>query len=269
MNNYVISLSHATDRRQHIMTEFSKQDIRFRFFDAVTPDNVDTLAQKFNINIINTKLTKGELACLLSHVSLWQKMIDDDLEYIAIFEDDIYLGKNANLFLNNHHWIPKECTIIKIEHFLDRLILGSSVALIENRHLKPLKEFNWGTAGYIIHQSAASLLMSTLIKQFNQKPLPIDHVMFDVGISKYNLPIYQMTPSLCVQSDRPQQSGSIKSTLEVERRARMSKQNNIPITPIQKIFRELKRPFIQIFNFFKKYNEHQRLDHQREDIFFQ
>ena len=43
MQNYVISLTTSTDRRQHITQEFKKQDILFEFFDAIT--RAETVAE--------------------------------------------------------------------------------------------------------------------------------------------------------------------------------------------------------------------------------
>ena len=35
--NYVISLSSASQRREHIIKEFGKHHIPFEFYDAITP----------------------------------------------------------------------------------------------------------------------------------------------------------------------------------------------------------------------------------------
>ena len=70
--------------------------------------------------------------------------------------------------------------------------------------------------------------------------------MFETAIFKYNLPIYQMTPALSIQSDRPQQSGKIKSTLEQERRSRMNNQPKPKLTLSQKINKRFERIAVKI-----------------------
>lgn len=115
MKSYVISLRTAHDRREHIKAEFGKQSIHFEFFDAVTPDDIERISTQLNIPLANNqRLSLGEKACFLSHVCLWQKMIDDDLEHIAIFEDDVYLGENATVFLKDD-WLNFPFDIIKLE----------------------------------------------------------------------------------------------------------------------------------------------------------
>ena len=94
-HNYVISLTRETKRRKHIEQEFGRQNILFSFFDAVTPDRIEDVAKKFNIILDRSseaKLWDGEIGCALSHISLWNLALEKNLDYINIFEDDIYLG---------------------------------------------------------------------------------------------------------------------------------------------------------------------------------
>jgi glycosyl transferase, family 25 len=95
MKNFVISLKTATARREHIQKEFGKQNIDFEFFDALTPDLAKPLAEKMALQVHEDFLTSGELACFMSHVSIWQKMVDEQIPHLAIFEDDVYLGKKC------------------------------------------------------------------------------------------------------------------------------------------------------------------------------
>ncbi|HHV7109522.1 TPA: glycosyltransferase family 25 protein, partial [Haemophilus influenzae] len=98
--NYVISLTSAYQRREHIQKEFSQQNIPFEFFDALKPSKeLTSLMEKFIPNLLHAKLTEGEKACFMSHYMLWQKCLSEDLPYIYIFEDDVLLGENANKFL--------------------------------------------------------------------------------------------------------------------------------------------------------------------------
>lgn len=101
-HNYVISLTRETKRRKHIEQEFGRQNILFSFFDAVTPDRIEDVAKKFNIILDRSseaKLWDGEIGCALSHISLWNLALEKSLDYINIFEDDVYLGENAKELL--------------------------------------------------------------------------------------------------------------------------------------------------------------------------
>ena len=91
MNNFVISLKSATERREHINNEFGKHNVSFEFFDALTPDTAREYAKNLGINPDTTNLTPGELACMMSHIAIWKKAINENLSYVTIFEDDVYL----------------------------------------------------------------------------------------------------------------------------------------------------------------------------------
>ena len=55
MQNYVISLTTSTDRRQHITQEFKKQDILFEFFDAITTSQLDEVSKQLNLHIFESE----------------------------------------------------------------------------------------------------------------------------------------------------------------------------------------------------------------------
>lgn len=251
LKNYVISVNTATQRREHIINEFGKQNIPFEFFDAITPSQLPELAERFNLNITHSQLTKGEYACLFSHLYLWQQMIDNNESYIGIFEDDVHLGGNADKFLNTADWIADECKLIKLEHFSNPLILGKTIIKHQNRSIKQLKQANLGTAGYIIHQDMAKALISYLQALFKHKAEPIDHIMFEQFLAYDSaLKVYQLTPALCIQSDRLDAQKAIASDLENERKQNrlMHKTEKVKLSFFQKVKREIKRLFVQLYH---------------------
>ena len=141
MKNIVISLKTATARREHIVQEFGKQNVGFEFFDALTPDLARPLAEKMQLNIHDDFLSPGELACFMSHVSIWQKMVDEQIPHLAIFEDDVYLGQNADYFLSNDTWIQSDWQIIKLEAFAKKILHErQGLDLGKQRSLFKLKE---------------------------------------------------------------------------------------------------------------------------------
>ena len=178
MKNIVISLKTATARREHIVQEFGKQNVGFEFFDALTPDLARPLAEKMQLNIQDEFLSPGELACFMSHVSIWQKMVDEHIPHLAIFEDDVYLGDAAAELLNNAGWINPNWDIIKTEAFADQVFLGKTQSKISNgmRHIVQLMGKNLGTAGYILSIEGAQKYLK-YVEQIQL--IPLDQVMFD------------------------------------------------------------------------------------------
>lgn len=248
MHNYVISLKKELKRREHIKSEFSKQDIKFNFFDAVTPETAKIQAENLNLNVNPEYLTSGELACFMSHVALWQKAIDENIAYISIFEDDIFLGENASVFLNNLDWVNENLHVVKLEAFLPRVILGSKVNSHKSRKIFLLKGSNLGAAGYVLSLEGANALMSFICKQ--KAIVPIDHIIFELYRKESVKKVAQIVPALCIQELELNKITSNKniheSSLIRERHERMKKYK---VKGLSKLKRELYRIFPTILNF--------------------
>ncbi|WP_430737125.1 glycosyltransferase family 25 protein [Psychrobacter sp. VH5] len=238
MKSIVISLKSAIDRRQHIIQEFQNHHIDFEFFDALTPDIAASYAKNLPINLKNSSLTGGELACMMSHVSVWQKMIDEQIPYLAIFEDDVYLGEDAELLLNSSDWINPEWHIVKIEAFTKKVFVSSNRYPIEstNRYITQLKGENLGTAGYILSLHGAQKYLDYLA---HHQLRPLDELMFDDFIACGSEPVYQMMPALCIQEMLlNKETPALPSALIKERKDRMHSEKK---TGLYKVKRETSR----------------------------
>lgn len=254
MKKFVISLSTATERREHIFREFSKKSINFDFFDALTPEPAAIFAKELNLKINEQSLTKGEVACFMSHVFLWKKMITENIPLMAIFEDDIYLGENVKAFLSETSWIAPDWHLIKIEEFTPKVALGQKIKEFSSepdRALFDLKSKNLGTAGYILSLHGAQQLMSYI--QSLDKLIALDHLMFESVIKHNILSVLQMKPALCIQDVTlysTKDSVKFASHLYKERQVRMKYNKK---KGLDKILLELSRILVQVRNliFFK------------------
>lgn len=243
MKSFVVSLKTAVDRRTHIENQFMQQGIDFSFFDAIEPQQVEGIAAQLAIRIDNSHLSQGELGCLFSHILLWKKAIDENIDYVAIFEDDIYLGQHAKAFLSDHEWIKTQWDIIKIEKnsAFNYLSLTDKTSLANDRVISRLLNPNFGTAGYILSNKAAQSLL-----YYIQNLSAVDHVdqiMFKKYLKHGAYPIYQVNPALCIQEyllypdDKKFQSSlSWRSSYKKKER-----------NPLNKIKRELVRVFLQLY----------------------
>jgi len=242
MEKFVISLNSAIDRRNHINHEFRKYDISFEFFEAVEPDHLEKLCSLYNINLNSSLLTDNEKACFMSHFCLWQKAVDEKLEYIAIFEDDIYLSSNAGVFLNSDDWINKD--IIKIEKIAKNVLLelkGRTQQKYkeENYMLGQLKSSHMGAGGYILSLNAAKDLIKYI--KNSEKLDHVDQIIFKWYRKSGVFNVYQMNPVLCIQ-DCILYPESQKFTSSLQWR----NEKKIKLNLWRKAVRELKRLIIKV-----------------------
>lgn len=244
----VISLQSKPERRTHITQEFSKQGIDFEFFDAITPDQVAKFAARHSLALDGAFLTEGEKACFMSHVCLWQQMIDEDLEYLAVFEDDIYLGENAHLFFNDDEWLRVNgLDFVKTETvFQERKLGGSGIDLADGRKAYPLFEFHYGAGGYIINLQGAQVLINHAKSLSSNEILPIDDMIFGQVLYNKILPIHQIMPAIVIQECIINPSlDNFPSSLEADRDARRKNKPKRSLT--DKIKGELSNAFRKTF----------------------
>ena len=244
--NFVISIPTADKRRNHIIQQFGQKKIPFEFFDAFTPsERLNDHLQRYLPNVAATpRLTMGEKGCLMSHFMLWKKCVDDDLDYITLFEDDILLGENVEQFLAEDEWLKvrfnfQEIFVLRLETFLMPVKIEKQQGILpfQQREIDILKSKHFGTAGYVISHGAAKYLIEVFEKFSSEEIKPIDEIMFNQLIDISGYQVYQLNPAICVQELQLNQENSVlESGLQKER-----KKNTVSHTK-----KTLKQRFIRI-----------------------
>ena len=171
MKTVVVNLKKREDRLASFKT--CHPDLEFEVFHAVDGEQVNyggLLSQGFDVRhdwidpILNTRLTKGEVGCFLSHWSIWQKCIERN-EKVLVLEDDARLTDRFDLQ--------------EIEKFTDTynfLYLGwkemaKSIPLTD-KLVQPL--YPYWTLGYVITPESAKILCNDAIKS---SIIPVDEYL--------------------------------------------------------------------------------------------
>lgn len=243
MKNFVISLKSASDRREHIINQFEGKGIPFNFFDAIEPSQITSQAEKIGFTIRQGDLTQNELACFLSHFSLWNKIVNENIGYMAIFEDDIYLSDTSEKFLDTTDWIDGD--IIKIEKVYKTVFL-------KNRKVKNIDGFKYvqgflmkghmGAGGYILSLNAAKKIIE-YVKSLSEID-HVDQVLFGKYLKDGEYPIVQINPAICMQ-DCILNPNHQKFTTSLQWREK----EKIKLKGLKRFLRELNRIFTQVFEF--------------------
>ncbi len=84
--------------------QFDKLAIPFEFIKAIdaaelSDEEVEQMQDPAHTAFLQTVMRKGSYACLLSHHSIFQKMVDEQIPYAAIFEDDAELSADFKTVL--------------------------------------------------------------------------------------------------------------------------------------------------------------------------
>lgn len=235
-HNYVISLTTAKERREHIIQEFGKQNIPFEFFDAITPDLIEEKVKEFNIDISKTNLTQGELAVALSHIAVWRLAKEKNLDYVCVFEDDIFLGENSHYFLTNEYITP-DVDIVKFEKNIDIIETPKKAEkAVKQREFYRLKSTHAGAAGYLVTPKGLEYLLTHIS---SLEEIEIDNLLFKHFLADKNYCVWQILPAICIQSAISEHNRFFQTTISGrDERNKKLKQKS---TFLQKIQKELSR----------------------------
>lgn len=179
---YIVNLKSSLDRRTHMEEQLLKYCLGFEyeFISAVDGRLLDDNFYK-NLTdedlsqfILQRPLTRGEVGCYLSHLSLYQKIANEGIEHCIVLEDDVFLNENFNHFLRVVKNIDSEFEYVNLSNFPDSSLFFNNKKIDGSRFvLKEHTEGVWGTYGYYIsHKGARKLLSNSLPKIV----VPIDYL---------------------------------------------------------------------------------------------
>lgn len=107
--------------------------------------------------ILKRNLTRGEVGCYFSHVAAWQYIIEHNLPFGFIMEDDANLTDNLNIY-QQLHLLDQQVALLKYE--FDVLYVGHRSHAITQRILPNVSvpKSVYGCFGYIVSQQGAQKL---------------------------------------------------------------------------------------------------------------
>jgi len=200
MHVYVINLLRRPDRRAFMQQQADRLGLAFDYVDAI---DARTDAPEFAEVEVRTglhgRISRGDLACTLSHRKFWRLFLASGEPYAVVLEDDAVLAEDCGQFFADTNWIPPGADIVKLERhgrarplFMDRLMRPAF-----GRQVGRLYSKCTGTAGYVVSVAGAQRLLAATAEVDD----PIDHLMFNPGRSPLfdRLKPYVVAPALCEQ----------------------------------------------------------------------
>ena len=214
---FVINLERRRDRLDSFLQRFpgTANVKKLNIFKAVDGNNLKSNASllfailKKSIAHRNLKLTlnSGEVGCLLSHVAIWKKIVDENIQFAHIYEDDALFAENfvprlQQVYKTILNVKPTPAVVYTGGRKFKNYITKNTIENIGNLAVHSKKNWNnhvkdldrWLHA-YVISKRGAQLMLDMVFKHFNGK-LGIDQavVMF---LNKSPEKTYSATPLLC------------------------------------------------------------------------
>lgn len=158
-----------------MLKQLNQLNIAYEFADTVdgqalsdheikTGYGVDTFPPWPSFNARH--LSKGEIGCLLSHLSIYQRMIDEDIECACIFEDDNDFGQDIDILLKENLLLKADWELLLIGHSgrSNNPLCGAEYSSKREHvfglyHIAKPVEAPSGTYAYLVKKSAAQKLL--------------------------------------------------------------------------------------------------------------
>lgn len=159
MRIFVINLKSDTVRRKKIQGQADALNLQIEFIDAVIGNNLsDSELQKRVYDYPGCMLTKGEIGCAFSHLTIYQKMVNENIEHALVLEDDAIIDSNihdalrdvANIDRNNK---PNVYLLSKPNSYIENKKTNTP-----NFKIFPIHDAS-GAHGYIINTLAAKKMI--------------------------------------------------------------------------------------------------------------
>lgn len=191
---YVINLKKDIEKKLHMQALCEQHLLECHFVDAVYGKNLteDNIAQVYSkkkaIHEFGRELTKGEIGCALSHLSVYKEIVDKNIGMAIIFEDDIVIQDGFLELINSVNFFPKNWECILLGHYrfsFRKLETASSywkrVRINEKYEAVRLMEHAYGTHGYLINRKGAIKLIDAM--SMLSKPIDVytgDEKVYDM-----------------------------------------------------------------------------------------
>lgn len=214
---FVINLEKEKKRKKHMQNIATNLNLKFTFIDAVYGRNLDPKIinslcdHEQTKKILKRELFLGEIGVALSQMSIYQKMLDENIQEAVIFEDDVIIDSSIHEAIKAIPKYPKDWELVLLgyhRHFVSnkyhRISFRNRKRVSKNFKIVRFTELMHGAFGYIINLQGAKKLLYNLNQAIVE---PVDHY---TGDDKY-INLYGISPR-CVKID-----WNLESTIQIDR----------------------------------------------------
>ncbi|WP_272537647.1 glycosyltransferase family 25 protein, partial [Providencia sp. PROV225] len=105
---FIINLKESSERRLKMQAQLDKTELKYEFINAVNgKDLSNTELKEIVYDYPNCMLSKGEIGCALSHLAIYKKMVNENIEQAFVLEDDATLPYNIEDVISKIQKIDK------------------------------------------------------------------------------------------------------------------------------------------------------------------
>ncbi|PKH28436.1 glycosyltransferase family 25 protein [Shewanella sp. ALD9] len=164
---FLINLDNSTERFTFMDEQLKQLGVEYQRISAVYGKDLhDTEIAKVydpqtNLQKYDKKLNLGEIGCYLSHVQCWQMIIEQQLDYALILEDDSILDPALMTVIQHINNLSADWDYIKLCHGRKPKGIVKSIVLDERFSLSTCLKLPASTRGQCVSFAGAQKLLAT------------------------------------------------------------------------------------------------------------
>lgn len=175
----VINLRRSAKRRDAIARQLDRLGMAFEFVEGVdgqqlTAEQLSLYSAREAFAGLGREMHRNEMGCILSHIGIWQSMIERGDEEILVIEDDMSIADDfPQLVESRAEWVPADARVVNFAWDMANPV--EEVAISPKRKLCRFDREVMRTGTYLMRRAAAESLLQ------NAFPIrmPVDSLMGD------------------------------------------------------------------------------------------
>lgn len=211
MKCFIINLERDLKKKDHLTTLCEKYGLDYEVIPAVDGKKIGDLfkyySAKKSIENIRREMTAGEVGTALSHALVYKKIIENNLDFALVFEDDVDFDAKLTTFLAKTDELPDNWEVLLLGHHgaqareipTKTSLWGQNNLGKEFKIARP-REIGYGAYGYLITRTGAARLSHRL----NNIEKPLDWYTGDdreVNLFVLREPIVHINSDLTAESN--------------------------------------------------------------------
>ena len=183
---FAICLEREPERKKRLSEHLKQLAVPFTFSNAIDGRKLSDeerstyYCEKKAIVARGRKLASGELGCYLSHTTLWQHMVDNNIEKAFIIESDTILTHETTAVISNINNNTVKWDLIMLFYRECYPSIWQQKRLTENSRLVRFSNKSACTSGYLLTLTGAK----KLLKKAFPIVMPVDDYMTGGYINK-------------------------------------------------------------------------------------
>ena len=178
---YVINMSSSSDRFNYISQQLEQQNLSFKRIPGVDVKERQDLKNKYYSKVRNKlgyhkTLTDGEIGCYIAHRNAWKAILDDDIDFGLVLEDDAYLKENLKFILDNLHNLKSDWDILKLADLSTKPRKGTNIEKFQKFDIQSYYKPPTLCIAEVITRKGAKILLN-LSNTFG-RPVDVDKQWF-------------------------------------------------------------------------------------------